>query len=97
MCHTVRRITETAAKTAAVLVLYRIVAICRFTSGGRRGRMSGVPFIRVNGLRGRGLQHLPTLKKPTDDMTNARLAVNMHAVHRTAFLVVDLCLSSSIG
>lgn len=46
---------------------------------------------------GYGLQHLPTLKKPTDDMTNARLAVNMHAVHRTAFLVVDLCLSSSIG
>ncbi|MBD0686783.1 hypothetical protein CGA22_19920 [Pseudomonas sp. PSB18] len=59
--------------------------------------MSGVPFIRDIALRDGELQHLPTLKKPTDDMTNARLAVNMHAVHRTAFLVVDLCLSSSIG
>ncbi|CAI8987753.1 hypothetical protein EMIT0P12_80153 [Pseudomonas sp. IT-P12] len=37
------------------------------------------------------------LKSPTDDMTNAGMPVNMHAVHRTAFLVVDLCLSSSIG
>ncbi|CAN1603574.1 protein of unknown function [Pseudomonas mediterranea] len=80
-----------------LLVLYRIVAICRFTSRGRWGWMSGVPFICVIVLRGCEQQHLPTLKKPTDDMTNARLAVNMHAVHRTAFLVVDLCLSSSIG
>ena len=33
------------------------------------------------GIEGR----LPTLKKPKDDMTNAGLPVNMHAVYRTAF------------
>lgn len=59
--------------------------------------MSGVPFIRVIALKGGEPQHLPTLKKTTDDMTNPGLAVNMLAVHRTTVLVVDLCLSSSIG
>jgi len=37
------------------------------------------------------------LKSPTDDMTKAGLPVNMHAVHRRAFLARNLCLSSSIG
>lgn len=35
--------------------------------------------------------------KNSDDMTNAGQVVTMHAVPRTAFLVVDSCLSSSIG
>lgn len=35
--------------------------------------------------------------KNSDDMTNAGQVVTMHAVPRTTFLVVDLCLSSSIG
>ncbi|MNI81211.1 hypothetical protein D3C73_1378040 [compost metagenome] len=28
---------------------------------------------------------LPTLKKPTDDMTKAGVPVNMHAVYRSAY------------
>ena len=35
------------------------------------------------------------LKSPMDDMTKAGLPVNMHAVHHA--VLVDLCLSSSIG
>jgi len=33
--------------------------------------------------------HLPTLKKPKDDMTKVGLPVNMLAVHRTAVLAGD--------
>jgi hypothetical protein len=45
-------------------------------------------------------RRLPTLKKPTDDMTNQGLAVNMHAVRPSVApcpAATTQCLSSSIG
>lgn len=40
---------------------------------------------------------LPTLKKPTDDMTNLGSVVNMHAVRHAASAATNECPSSSIG
>lgn len=61
-----------------------------------QGQMNGGRGMAVWPIQPSGQYHLPTLKK-RDDMTNAGQVVNMHAVPRTAFLVVDSCLSSSIG
>ncbi|RKS18934.1 hypothetical protein BJ917_4633 [Pseudomonas sp. WPR_5_2] len=72
----------------------RIANAWRFSLLHER-KVRGLPVCLVK-LRG-SVEHLPTLKKPTDDMTKAGLPVNMLAVYRSAYPRRHLCLSSSIG